>query len=195
MSNIPGGISIDILSDKDIGRFCSNAVIEAKTDGCWIWSGSKDKDGYGRFGIKRKTYRAHRVSFAIYKGSVARGINVLHHCDNPPCVNPNHIFVGTNRDNSMDMVAKKRQAAGNRHGFKTHPESIPRGDRHFARKNPERMARGEAVNTAVLTADDVLAIRDEYTPRMMSFTKLASKYGCSHQNIREIIHRRTWRHV
>lgn len=82
--------------------------------GCWIWTGSVMKNGYGHFqvGKSRKTHKlapAHRVSYELNIGSIPEGMCVLHKCDVPACVNPYHLFLGTYKDNAMDMAAKGRQ--------------------------------------------------------------------------------------
>lgn len=89
-------------------RFSSKYVVT--TSGCWEWRGSKDSDGYGHLENwdLRRPEKAHRVSWRIHFGEIPEGIKVLHKCDNPPCVNPDHLFLGTTKDNSRDMVSKKR---------------------------------------------------------------------------------------
>ena len=79
-----------------------------QTPDCWLWQGSKDKNGYGYFKDK-KTYKAHRYSYLLHKGDVGL-YHVLHKCDNPSCVNPDHLFLGTNKDNMIDKVNKQRQS-------------------------------------------------------------------------------------
>lgn len=76
---------------------------------CWIWTGSYGSDGYGVIGIGRKQFRTHRVSFEIFSGKCADGLLVCHKCDDPRCVNPEHLFVGTPKDNTQDMIAKGRK--------------------------------------------------------------------------------------
>ena len=81
-----------------------------QSDGCWIWSASKNGHGYGqlRDHIQKKPVLATRVSFSIHNGRIPDGMCVLHRCDNPPCVNPAHLFLGTMHDNSIDMGRKFR---------------------------------------------------------------------------------------
>ena len=88
---------------------------KAKEDdnGCWVWQPYKDKDGYGKIDLKingiRSCIGAHRVSYATFIGAIPEGVNVLHHCDNPACINPEHLFLGTQKDNMEDMYAKGRE--------------------------------------------------------------------------------------
>jgi hypothetical protein len=80
-----------------------------KSDGCWNWKASKNKQGYGRFGIAAgQSVNAHRVSYAIANGPIPIGLFICHVCDNPSCVNPDHLFAGTRQDNIDDMMIKKR---------------------------------------------------------------------------------------
>jgi len=79
------------------------------SDGCWIWPGSRDKNGYGLFWINRDKYdRAHRVAYRLTFGSIPAGFYVLHSCDNPPCVRPDHLRAGTQRENIRQAIAAGR---------------------------------------------------------------------------------------
>jgi hypothetical protein len=80
-----------------------------RSDGCWLWMGNKSKTGYGNFHAFGKEMRAHRYSYILHNGPIPEGICVLHRCDNPPCVNPVHLFLGTNEDNVRDKLQKGRQ--------------------------------------------------------------------------------------
>jgi len=91
-----------------LDRFLNKVELIPFTD-CWFWIGSKHSSkGYGSFRLK-KPIKAHRASWILYKGEIPENLHVLHKCDNPLCVNPDHLFLGTNADNVKDKVAKKRQ--------------------------------------------------------------------------------------
>lgn len=91
-------------------------------DECWPWRGGKLKDGYGGFYLDGHTIGAHRAAWILTFGEIAQGLLVCHTCDNPPCCNPHHLFLGTDGDNQRDSVAKGR------HFF------APRGDENHARQ-------------------------------------------------------------
>ncbi len=93
----------------DQERFFSKVNFDGP-NGCWIWEAGKDGDGYGLFKPAPKiTHRAHRVSYEFFHGPIPSGMNVLHSCDNPSCVNPDHLLLGTHRENMEDMCHKGRQ--------------------------------------------------------------------------------------
>lgn len=89
-------------------RLLLRTKIPASKTGCWLWIARKDKDGYGLLRIDRRPIGAHRISFRIFNGEIPFGVSVLHSCDNPGCVNPEHLFLGTHTDNVRDTCNKKR---------------------------------------------------------------------------------------
>jgi hypothetical protein len=96
-----------------IERFWSKVE---KTGSCWVWTAGRDWDGYGNFWLHGANTRAHRYSWSLHNGEIPIGLCVLHRCDNPSCVNPSHLFLGTSADNSRDRDLKGRTARHERHG-------------------------------------------------------------------------------
>lgn len=95
---------------KDIARFWSKVKVTSDIDSCWEWQASKgNKYGHGQFYANGKRDFSHRVSWKIKNGAIPNKMCVLHKCDNPSCVNPNHLFLGTRQDNTRDMLEKHRQ--------------------------------------------------------------------------------------
>lgn len=133
--------------------------------GCWNWNGPPTKWGYGCIRVKHKTELAHRIAYLAFKGDPS-GMCVLHTCDNPKCVNPDHLFLGTNADNVRDKVSKNRQSKVGEYP----------GEKHHGAK---------------LTNQDVLEIRKSD----LSQSKLAVLFKVTQSNIQAIKSRRTWTHI
>lgn len=101
-----------------------------KTSACWEWTGALSLDGYGTVRVSRgKNVRAHRAAYLLEHGSIPEGMNILHKCDNPKCVKPEHLFAGTQADNVHDMISKGRQRLS---GLRNHTCS---STNHYAEAN------------------------------------------------------------
>lgn len=141
-------------------------------DECWPWLGGKDRDAYGTFFLRldNNKYRgegAHRVSYRLAYGDFDANLHVLHRCDNPPCVNPKHLFLGTNLDNIIDRNAKGRRRI-----------NWPRGDAHGGRKVCEA---------------DVREMRRAWSAGEKKQVELAAIYKITRRQVNDIIRNRSWR--
>lgn len=114
--------------------------VEEET-GCWSWILAIDRHGYGATTDNSKSLKAHRRMYTDFCGDIPTGIFVLHNCDNPRCVNPNHLRIGTARDNAADCVQRGRTARGDKHGFRIHPDAPCRGERSPRAKNSDHEVR------------------------------------------------------
>lgn len=137
-----------------------------KTESCWNWIGATDSVGYGNLRISGKTYRSHVLSYLINIGEIPKGLCVLHKCDNRKCVNPDHLFLGTKKDNTADMWQKGRA----------------------------NIAHGERSGRAQLTEREVIEIRKLHN-QGKSTRDLASQFNISHSGIWWIVSRKSWKHV
>lgn len=101
-----------------------------KLDECWYWTAYKNKSGYGMFGCYPYGMKlSHRVSWELHRGEIPKGLRVCHHCDNPSCVNPEHLFLGTDLDNVRDMDTKGRRSRTNaRYGERNHRSKLTEKD-------------------------------------------------------------------
>jgi hypothetical protein len=141
-----------------------------KSDGCWEWTGARLRRGYGRIRVTRQRQMlAHRMSWELAYGPIPEGLYVCHHCDNPPCVRPDHLFLGTNSDNMVDAHQKGRVDVS-----RLKPPPQP----------------GEKNGHAKLTADDVRYIRAH--PERRDLHRL---FGVDKTLIYQIRHRKGWKHV
>lgn len=133
--------------------------VECEWTGCWEWQLSKNHKGYGFTYHRGRTWKAHRLSWHLFRGDIPVGVCVLHHCDNPGCCNPEHLFLGTNSDNVRDMVSKGRQ----------------------------RGARGENNGRAKLSDAEVVEIRRMYSTGNFTQQMIATRLGVSRSHVGRII--------
>lgn len=161
-------------------------------DDCWEWLGAKSKKGYGKFVKFNKRWLAHRVSYEIANGPFPYELCVCHECDNPPCVNPRHLWLGTKGRNNADRVAKGRSARGLKSGRYTKPHRTARGDRNGMRTHPRI---GELNSRAKLSAEQVREIRQLYGSGGLTQVALGRMYGVTDVMISCIVRHRNWTHV
>ena len=158
-------------------------------DECWVWTHATDTFGYGRVQYGGRVQSAHLVAWIKAYGEINEDRCVLHRCDNPPCVNPAHLFLGTLGDNTRDMVSKGR------HGSATQPERRARGDRNGAHVHPEQLARGERQWKARLTEERVREMRRLYAAGGITYEQLARRFNVSPASAHKAVVGQTWAHV
>jgi len=173
-----------------------NALIGKRVEtACILGEGCPDKKGYIRVRHRgRRMWFAHRAVWAEFYGPIPEGLCVLHHCDVPPCVRPDHLWLGTQADNMRDAAAKKRTALGAKNGTRLHPEKLVRGDNHHSRLHPEKVARGERQGGAKLTSREVINMRRLRTEGM-TVTALGRLFGVSLACASRAVNGKTWAHV
>lgn len=151
------------FSKRTINRFWSKVRI--LLSGCWEWQGSFHNGGYGHFSVRDFNFKAHRVAYRIYYAYDPKSLHVCHTCDNRACVNPFHLWLGTNADNIQDKMTKQRQA------------------------------RGESNAHHKLTEQDVLYIRSIYIPKHGEISRLARLFSITPTNMVAILKHETWKHI
>lgn len=151
------------LSIKE--RFLLHIDIPENPNDCWIWKGHKNNQGYGQFDIHTKKWAAHRLSYTIFIGNIPKGMFILHRCDIPACVNPSHLFLGTQKDNMLDAQSKNRLFIPN--------------------------SRGEQNGRNKLTEQDIYDIR-EMIEQGYYLREIADKFGVGISTIFDIKSGKNW---
>lgn len=143
-----------------------NTIRPESGDGCWEWTGYKSTHGYGKVRVGGPQVLAHRVSYTIFVGPISPFQQALHKCDNPGCVNPDHIFLGTSKDNMADMARKKRY----------------------------RPCHGEKNYRAMFTDAQVVEIRELWDSGA-KYKDIARRFGCKKEPIKRICRNDGWTHL
>ena len=138
--------------------------IPEPNSGCWLWAAAT-RGGYGAININGKLQSAHRASWELENGPIPEGMHVCHSCDVKSCVNPAHLFLGTQADNMRDRDEKGRGAIG------------------------------EKIGTSKLTEDDVNKIREEFDYGQFTQQEVGDYYGVSQRAISDILNYNTWGHI
>ncbi len=147
-------------------RFWS--FVQKSEDGCWSWTGTKCTKGYGLISVGHKgQIKAHRLSWEIHYGPIPEGLCALHRCDVRDCTRPDHLFLGTRKDNMDDMFSKKRNV----------------------------VALGEKNGMSKLTANDIPIIRSLFRSRKFSQREIGEQFGVSGCLVWRIMNGRAWRHI
>ena len=141
-------------------------VKKSTSSDCWEWTAARTQSGYGQIGIDGVVKYAHRFSWELHFDEIPDGLCVCHHCDNPGCVNPNHLFVGTIADNNRDMSVKGRQ----------------------------RGPSGEKSANSKLTKEDVLEIRRLYAIGDYLQREIADQFNIDRSQISRVVCQKTWKH-
>lgn len=173
-----------VPSGARLEQFWSLVDASGGDDSCWLWQGGVNDSGYGLFSVGNRSQRSHRISFQLATGVKPGGLFVCHSCDTPACVNPRHLWLGTQRDNMVDAAKKRR---------------FQYGDDHWTRKSgaafPGPPQPGESHPMARLTEDQVLEIRYRYATGEVSQYQLADEYSSSQAQIGRIVRGESWRHL
>ena len=156
-------MSTSDYTSKFIKRFWNRVNVPSNKKLCWNWKASTRGIGYGQVSFKNKKLYTHRVVWELSYGAIPDGLFVLHKCDNPLCVNPNHLFLGTNQDNMTDKVKKGRQS------------------------------HGESSKLSKLSSVQIDDIRKRYRRGKISQQSLADEMGVSQSLISLILNRKLWK--
>lgn len=169
-------LTLPQLSEKQINRFWQRVGITANPDKCWEWQGRCDsKMGYGQvaFGYPKSIeYKASRIAYFLFYGQQPNNLCVLHKCDNPPCVNPHHLFLGTHLDNTKDRQKKGR--------LNWSPETAPKGERNGQAKLNAEQVKVIKTMLAQGIKQKVIALEFHVCPANIAQIKRGARWGHIH---------------
>jgi hypothetical protein len=168
------------IDESALSGFRKRVDKSSHPKGCWVWKGRIHMKGYGIANYGQRSGGAHRMSWVIHNQKlIPEGMCICHSCDNPPCVNPDHLWIGTNQENRDDSVKKGRQAKGDRSGMRVHPESRSRGENHGNSK---------------FTYEDIWDMRRLYSEGAPAKT-IGVLYETRKTHVLRIVNRQRWTHV
>lgn len=162
---VMGGVG----SGKAVEPFWDKIAVSEDHNACWEWQRLRNKQGYGILKTGGGSRRAHRYVWELFNGPIPESMFVCHKCDNPPCCNPSHLFLGTHQDNMQDMMDKGRTG---------HPAQP-----------------GEKHRSAKLNSQQVIRIRDLYESGKYSYSELSDMFGVTSAQIGYIVTRKNWTHL
>lgn len=146
-------------------RFWSKVATTENPNECWEWKACTDRYGYGQLTVQGRHHKAHRVAYELSNGEIPNRQIICHHCDNPRCCNPSHLFLGTHSDNSRDKVSKRRHPFGARNG------------------------------TTKLTESQVREIARIWNEENLTISVIARQFNVNPGTIHDIVNGRTWKHL
>jgi hypothetical protein len=181
------------ISEADRKRIRKRIPV-GSPDECWEWTGVRLPTGYGNIWLNGSKKRSHRIAYALANGFIPARALVCHSCDNPPCCNPAHLFLGTHKDNVTDCIKKQRHAHGDTHPAVINPGYLRRGDRHPLRERPELIKFGSQSANSKLTEADIPKIREL---RACGATQqdIGDIFGVTASNIACVLKGITWSQV
>lgn len=155
------------IEPSTLRRFQKKVQCSDSENKCWLWIASKNNKGYGHFSSHGHYITAHRFAYQAFVGAIPDGQVICHRCDNPACVNPAHLFAGTQSENILDMVAKNRRDT----------------------------AKGTRLPQAKLTPDEVIEIRCLYATGDFTQSELSQRFGVTQSMVGHIVRNRYWKHL
>lgn len=157
------------LTPEEVRQRFESRFLRGRADECWNWNAAKNMHGYGVIRFGGRNWLAHRYSYKLYVGDIPLGQLVLHACDNPACVNPKHLHLGTHRENTHEMIVRGRVARN----------TAPIGERSYRAKHTDKQIRAFWVDVS----------------SGMKLSKAARKHGVAYAVAAQISSGRAWRHI